>query len=202
MQQVFYPGHAGQPCIGEYGIALDRSDAFTRADIILVSRQAHAGASFYNSDYGRDAVLNRILANDLNGIRLEWIRVFVLIEKTAPAPGRAAEFFGVEIKKIELDTDDFIANGNPCTVKRRNILSRLFTGVSKEVCYWSGDVVGGCANVTTSFEDSRHLNPDEIHDLCARIGVQTSDPDKPTGHNGPSAGLAVSRNTLSSSSYH
>jgi len=112
MQQVLYPGHAGQPCVGEYGIALDRSDTFTRADIALVNRQAHGGASFYNSGFGRDAVLNRILAIDLKGVRLEWIRLFVLVEKTAPVPGRMPEFFGVEIKKIELDTDDFIAKGN------------------------------------------------------------------------------------------
>lgn len=198
MQQVFYPGHAGQPCISEYGIALDHAGTFTRADIVLVNRQAHGGASFYNSGIGRDAVLNRILANDLKGIRLEWISVFVLIETTAPTPGRMPEFFGVEITKIDLDTDDYIAKGNRCTVKRFNILSRLFTGMSEEICYWSGDVVGGCADVTTSCEDSRHLHPEEIRDLCARTGIHIDNPSDPTRHKGPQA----SRNTLSSSAYH
>ncbi|WP_171026551.1 hypothetical protein [Mesorhizobium comanense] len=37
MQQVFYPGHAGEPCVGEYAIALDRTDMIARADIVLVS---------------------------------------------------------------------------------------------------------------------------------------------------------------------
>ncbi|MER8671396.1 hypothetical protein NKH45_30300 [Mesorhizobium sp. M1156] len=40
MQQVFYPGHAGEPCVGEYAIAIDRSDMFARADIVLVSRSS------------------------------------------------------------------------------------------------------------------------------------------------------------------
>lgn len=202
MQHVLYPGNAGQPCVGEYAIALDRTGTFTRADVVLVNRQAHGGASFRNADIGRDVVLNRILANDLKGIRLEWIRVFMLIEKTAPAPGRMPEFFGVEIRKIEIDNVDFIARGNPCTVKRFNILSRLFTGISREVCYWSGDVVGGCANVTTSFEDSRHLDPDEIHDLCRRIGIHSDNGGGPAASDASTAGPALSRNTLSSSSYH
>lgn len=202
MQEIFYPGHANQPCIGEYGIALDNSDAFTRADIVLVSRQAHGGASFYNSGFGRDAVLNRILANDLKGIRLDWIRLFVLTEKAAPAPGRMPEFLGVEIKTIRLDTDDFVAKGNRCTVKQRNILSRLFTGISTEICYWSGDVIGGCANFSTSLEDARQLDRQEIDALCARIGIRCAEPDKPVGRNGPQAGRIATRNTLSSSSYH
>jgi hypothetical protein len=200
MQHVLYPGHAGQPCAGEYAIALDHSDTFARADIVLVSRLAHGGASFYNADFGRDAVVNRILANELKGIRHEWIRLFVLVEKTAPGPGRRPDFFGMEITKIELDTDDFVAKGNRCTVKRRNILSRLFTGISKEICYWSGDVVGGCANVTTSCEESRHLGRDEIHDLCARIGIATR--EQPIGRDNPPAGPTATTNTLSSSAYH
>lgn len=201
MQQVLHPGSAGQPCIGEYSVALDHSDTFTHADIVLVSRQAYGGASFYNADLGRDVVLNRILANDLKGVRLEWIRLFLLIEKTAPIEGSVPEFLGLEIE-IELDTDDFFAKGNRCTVKRRNFISRLFTGISREICYWSGDVVGGCANVTSSCEDCRHLGPDEIRDLCARIGIPTGEPGNPIGRSGPPTGPTATKNTLSSSAYH
>lgn len=202
MQPVLYPGHAGQPCAGEYAIALDHSDTFTRADIVLVSRLAHCGASFCNADFGRDAVLNRILATELKGIRLEWIRVFLLVEKTAPRPGCMPNFFGIEITRIELDTDDYVAKGNRCTVRRRNILSRLATGISREICYWSGDVVGGRADVTTSCEHSRHLGRDEIHDLCRRIGMPTGEPGKSIGRDNPSPGPTATKNTLSSSAYH
>lgn len=202
MQHVLYPGHAGQPCAGEYAIALDHSDTFTRADIVLVSRLAHGGASFCNADFGRDAVLNRILANELKGIRLEWIRLFVLVEKTAPGPRRMPDFFGIEITRIDFDTDDFVAKGNRCTVKRRNVLSRLVTGISREICYWSGDVVGGCADVTTSCDDSRHLGQDEVNDLCRRIGISTAEPGKPTGRDNPSPKPTAIKNTLSSSAYH
>lgn len=197
MQQVFYPGHAGQPCLGEYAIALDRSDTFSRADIVLLSRAAHGGESFWNSDLGRDTVLNRILATDLEGVRLDWIRLFVLVEKTAPLPGRMPELLGVEMT-ISMDVDDFIARGNRCTVERPNILSRLFTGIVKKVSYWSGDVVGGCAKVTTSFKQSRELDPDDIRTLCQRIGFHPGNPDRPAGHDH----LAASINTPSSPTYH
>mgnify|MGYP003382642227 CR=1 FL=1 len=197
MQQVFFPGHAGQPCLGEYTIVLDRSETFSRAEIVLVSRAAHGGESFWNSDLGRNTVLNRILASDLEGVRLEWIRLFVLVEKTGSAPGRMPEFLGVELK-IELDVDDFVDRGNRCNIKRPNILSRLFTGISRKVCYWSGDVVGGCAKVTASFKQSRDLEQEEIHTLCRRIGLKPGSPAGSAGHNGP----AASTNTLSSASYH
>ena len=123
MQQVFYPGHARQPCLGEYTIVLDHSEALARADIVLVSRAAHRGPSFWNSELGRNTVLNRIVATDLAGIRLEWIRLFVLHEKTAGAAGRLPEFLGVELK-INLDIDDYVAKGNRCTVRRTNMLLR------------------------------------------------------------------------------
>lgn len=170
MQQVFYPGHAGQPCVGEYAIAIDTSDMFSRADIVLVSRREH-GASFLQGNLGRDAAFNRILENELKGIRLQWVRLFVLVEKGAPAPGRPPDFVGLEIKDIVLDSDDYIARGNPCTVRRRNLFSRLLTGVSQRISYWSGHVVGGCARVSTSLENARHLDRTEIETLCARIGL-------------------------------
>jgi hypothetical protein len=198
MHQVFYPGHARQPCIGEYAIAIDRSDTFDRADIVLVSRHGHK-ASFFNGNIGRDAVLNRILINDLNGVRLDWIRLFVLTEKTAANPGERPDFYGVEIKDIVLDIDDYIAKGNPCTVRRRNYFSRLFTGVSQDVSYWSGHVIGGCARFSTSLENARQLDKTEIESLSLRIGLFQAEP-KPAPSN--TSTRPEPRNTWSSSSYH
>nr|WIE94752.1 hypothetical protein P9270_029925 [Mesorhizobium sp. WSM4875] len=194
MQQVFYPAHAGEPCVGEYAIAIDNSDMFVRADIVLVNRHGNS-ASFLNGNLGRDAVLNRVLRNDLAGIRLQWIRLFVLVEKGAPAPGQLPDFVALEIKDIALDTDDYIARGNPCTVRRWNFLSRLLTGVSQQISYWSGHVVGGCARVSTSLENARHLDRTEIETLCARIGLCAPPPAK-------ASPLLAIPNTWSSSSYH
>jgi hypothetical protein len=197
MQKVFYPGHAGQPCIGEYAIVLDQSGVLPSADIVLVSRQSHRGPSFQDSNTGRNLVLNRILTSDLRGIRLEWLRLFLLVERTASAPGLGPEFFGRELR-IDLDTDDFIARGNRCSVKRSNILARLFTGVSYCVSYWSRSVVGGCADVTSSLWDSRELDRQEIRALCQRVGIDTGTPNGPFGHRP----RAATPNTLSSTSYH
>ncbi|MER8458310.1 hypothetical protein NKH24_19780 [Mesorhizobium sp. M1300] len=201
MKQVFYPGHAGQPCVGEYAIAVDDSGSFPRADIVLISRREHGGASFLQGNIGRDTVLNRILMDDLSGIRLQWVRLFVLVEKSAPAPTPLPAFKGLEITDIILDTDDFIAKGNPCTVRRRNFFSRLFTGVSSEISYWSGHIVGGCARFSTSLENSRHLDQTEIETLCTRIGLRTP-AAKPSSSSVKTGSLPATRNTWSSSSYH
>ncbi|MBZ9709845.1 hypothetical protein LB543_24360 [Mesorhizobium sp. ESP7-2] len=200
MQQVFYPGHAGQPCVGEYTIIIEKSDMLERADIVLVSRAGH-GAAFLNGNFGRDCVVNRILANDLNGIRLDRIRLFVLVEKAVDVPSPMPPFRGLEIKDILLDTDDYIAKGNPGTVRRRNFLSRLFTGISDRISYWSGHVVGGCARFSTSLKMARRLDQPEIETLCARIGLVRPQHAPPIS---PDNGLdrLSPRNTLSSSSYH
>lgn len=200
MQQVFYPGHAGEPCAGEYAIALDRTDMIARADIVLVSRRSHM-ASFHSSGFGRDIVLNRILANDLQGVRLEWIRLFLLNEQSASASAAIPDFHATEITRIKLDTDDFIARGNPCTVRRRNFLSRLFTGISQEVSYWNGHVVGGCARFSTSLENLRLLDQTEIETLCTRIGLRTP-AAKPSPASTKTGSLPATPNTWSSSSYH
>ena len=200
MQQVFYPGHAGEHCVGEYAIVLDRTDIITRADIVLVSRLAHC-ASFHSSDFGRDIVLNRILASDLQGVRLEWVRLFLLTEKSSSMHGRMPDFFATEVTGIDLDTDDFIAKGNRCTVKRRNFFARLFTGISREVSYWSGDVVGGCAKFSTSLQNARQLDLQETEALCTRIGLG-SPPPKTAQPSVPPKNHLATRNAWSSSSYH
>ncbi|BCH19880.1 hypothetical protein [Mesorhizobium sp. L-2-11] len=200
MQQVFYPGHAGEPCVGEYAIVLDRTDMIARADIVLVSRLSHM-ASFHSSGFGRDIVLNRILANDLQGVRLNWIRLFLLTEQSASASAPIPYFHATEITRIKLDTDDFIARGNPCTIRRRNFLSRLFTGISQEVSYWNGDVVGGCARFSTSLENLRLLDQTEIETFCTRIGLRTP-AAKPSPASIKTGSLPAAHNTWSSSSYH
>jgi len=201
MQQVFYPGHAGQPFVGEYAIVIDKSDMFSRADVVLVSRSAHGESGFYSAALCRDAVLNRILENDLSGIRLQWIRLFVLAEKSASASSLSRRFAAVEIKDIVLDTDDFIARGNPCINRRRNLFSRLITGISREVSYWSGHVVGGCAKFSTSLQNARHLDEQEIETLCARIGLLSSAPETSQPTVRPGSHLAPC-GTWSSSSVH
>ena len=199
MQQVFYPGHAGEPCVGEYAIALNRTDMIARADIVLVSLLSHM-ASFHSSGFGRDIVLNRILANDLQGVRLNWIRLFLLTETYASGSGQGSEFHATEVR-IKLDPDDFIARGNPCTVRRPNFLSRLFTGISQEVSYWNGHVVGGCARFSTSIENLRLLDQTETETLCTRIGLRTP-AAKPSPASTKTNSLPATHNTWSSSSYH
>lgn len=201
MQQVFYPGHAGQPFVGEYAIVIDKSDMFSRADVVLITRREHGGASFLTGNFGRDAVFNRILVNDLSGIRLQWIRLFVLYERSALMPGGPPRFIGREIKDIVLDTDDFVARGNPCIIRSCNIFSRLITGISREISYWSGHVAGGCARFSTSLQNARHLDEQEIETLCARIGLRPPTPETAQPSVRTGSRLAT-RNAWSSSSYH
>lgn len=52
MHQVSFPGHAGQPCIGHYAIAIDRSGTFARADIVLVRRHGHEASLLNGNESG------------------------------------------------------------------------------------------------------------------------------------------------------
>ncbi|MER8671395.1 hypothetical protein NKH45_30295 [Mesorhizobium sp. M1156] len=157
--------------------------------------------SFHCSGFGRDLVLNRILANDLQGVRLDWIKLFLLDELPASASGPIPDLHATEITRIKLDTDDFIARGNPCTIRRRNFLSRLFTGISREVSYWNGHVVGGCARFSTSLENLRLLDQTEIETLCARIGLRTPAAE-PSPSSAKTGSLPATHNTWPSSSHH
>jgi len=69
MQTITFPGKEAQACRVEVGIAYRQGDAGRRADIVLIhNRRVGHQTSLLVSDQARDIVLNKILANDLQGV--------------------------------------------------------------------------------------------------------------------------------------
>lgn len=173
MQIIFYPGFSGQPCRAEYGIAINHDKSIARADILVInSRRAGLETSLVNSQQGRDIVLNKILANELQGVRVEFVRYFILVD--TDVPGWLA---GFEVP-IRLDFDDYKNKGNRYHVERvaaqshlRRVLNLVGFG-KKAFSYCARDVVGGCATFHTDFNQRRQMPQEEIRTLCAAVGYQ------------------------------
>jgi hypothetical protein len=176
MQLIFYPGSVNQVAQAEYGVLIRHENTIARADVVVInSPWASLGASLWNSQVGRDVVLNSILANELKGIHTQFIRFFLLVDLEAPGWMR-----GIELP-IRLDINDYMRKGNPHEVQRvatpglLGWLRHLAGFGQKRISFWGGHVQGGCANFSTNFEQRRHLSPEEITALCAAVGYQRSE---------------------------
>jgi len=178
MQVIFYPGSINQICRAQYGIAIRDDESITSVNIVVIN--SPRAAPLWTSRVGRDLVLNRILTNELLGIRMESVRFFVLAD--TEAPGRMT---GIELS-IKLDLNDYMKNGNPYQIRRvavPSLLGRLrhLVGMGqKTISFWSGHVLGGCAYFYVDFEQCRHLPPEEIGALCAAVGYQRGRDELPT----------------------
>jgi hypothetical protein len=182
MQLIFYPGSVNQVAQAEYGVLIRHENSIARADVVVInSPRTGLGASLWNSQIGRDVVLNKILANELKGVRTQFIRIFLLVDLEAPGWMR-----GIELP-IRLDINDYIKKGNPCEVRRvaapglMGWLRHLAGLGNKKLSFLGRDVLGGCANFYTDLEQRRHLPPEEITALCAAVGYQRSEDEDQRG---------------------
>ncbi len=180
MQMIFYPGNTDQPCRAEYGISISRDQSIESANIVVInSRRAGLGSSLWNTQEGRDIVLNKILANELKGVRTRFVRFFVLVEAEAPI-----WMTGIELP-IRLDFNDYIKKGNPYEVQRvaaPGLIGRLRYLVGcgqKKFSFLGQHVLGGCADFYTDFEQRRQLPREEITALCAAVGYQRARKEYP-----------------------
>lgn len=156
MKQIFYSGNDRQPCVAEYAIVVDDSGWIQRAHIVVVqSSRKGVWTSLYNTDEGRDNILNRILAQELPGVRVEFLTFNVILDLSNHMEGLRLP--------IRLDWDDYIARGNPHDSRfslKFNIkafLLQFFRKSYREISIWSGHVVGGCAEFYTDIMDpERH----------------------------------------------
>lgn len=152
MKQIIFPGHHRQPSEVFYSVFMDSTSFGYNAHIVVVQSSkngAQYGTFLSNSDEGRDNVLNRIIQQELKGIRLDYIRFSVIFEHSDSINGTTWP--------IMLSLDSYIANGNPHESK------------GKEITFLGYDVVGGCANVYTVFEEGTPLDSDEITRLLKEI---------------------------------
>lgn len=168
MKTMFYPGAHGMTGQAFVGIAVRHEGMIARTDIIVInSSRLGPATSLVNTDAGRDILLNKILATDLQGVRTEFVRFFVLYDGGKPHP-----MHGLELP-IRLDFADYKKNGNP--YEGPSLLQRLLyrAGFGQlTFSYWSGHVLGGCAKFYTDFEERRHVPEEEMNELCAAVGYQ------------------------------
>ena len=174
MQMIVYPGNANQPCQAEYGIAITRDASTTRADIVVIesaeARPHHT--PLLETHAGRDLVLNKILSTDLQGIGLDLMRFFVIIDAESPSETTGYEF------PIQLDVEDYRRQGNPVQIKDvpptsiKSWLRYMLGFYVNRVSVMNRDVVGGCATVKTNVERRRQVTAPEARLLLTAAGYQ------------------------------
>ena len=162
MKTIIFPGNHRQPAEAAYGIVLE--DELARI-VVWQEPGKHRGTSLWNTDEGRDNVLNRILETELAGIRTEFVRFSVAIIEEDGGRVHAMDF------PIHLDIDDYTARGNPHQVLDGGRLSDAFKWIvnrEKKISLRSYDVVAGCARHFTIFDEGEATaNPTA---LLARAG--------------------------------
>ena len=179
MQTIIYPGFDHQPCQALYGIVNHRDQA--RSDIVLINTpRLGPVTSLWNTQEGRDLVLNRILASDLQGVGTQYIRFFVFIDSGGADGMRGIEF------PMRLDFVDYKKKGHPYEVERVAAPTRVGRVLNllglRQLKFWVHDryLVAGCADFRSDFERQRHVLAEEIAALCAAVGYRRSQDGLPT----------------------
>jgi len=115
MSPIFYAGNRRQPCRAEYGIVLFRDGLeLTQAWIVVVWRRSiWGGTSLHNAYGGVDSILNRILSTELEGVRLDCIRMFLVQDYTDERlQGPYHQFAAIEVP-IRFNLRDWVERSQP-----------------------------------------------------------------------------------------
>ena len=173
MKTIYYPGNMGQVSCADYGVAIENDGAISKAHIVFYQDKRHApSTSLINTDKGRDIALNRVLENDLKGVRIDLIRFTVIFGDDYGDRLHSFSF------PINVDIDDYVAKGNPCDVKQapaddlRGVLLNLMGKGNKSYSFWSVNVVGGCARFYTQLSEATHLGEEEARALLTAAGFK------------------------------
>jgi len=175
VKQIVYAGNDRQPCVAEYAIIMDDSGFIQKAHIVVVqSSRKGVWTSLYNTDEGRNDVLNRILAQELSGVRVEFLSFNIILDLSD-------RMLGMRLP-IRLNWNDYIAKGNPyqesclpASGLKQTIL-QVFGRSKKETSVWSVHVVGGCADFFTDLMDPERQDLDtaEASKLLQQAGYSRS----------------------------
>jgi hypothetical protein len=168
---IVYPGEMNQPCQAEYGISITRGLLGTRSDIVVVD-SAEGGrhhTPLIDADIGRDIVLNKILSTDLQGVRLDQVRFFIVVNAESPFEMSGYEF------PIQLDMEDYRRQGNSAQIE--DVIPTSIKGwlryalgfYVKRESVMKRDVVGGCAIVKTD-QRRRHVTAAEARLILTAVG--------------------------------
>lgn len=173
LKRIYYPGNDRQPCQARYKIVFrqDEKKFFRCAYIVVFQDQAKDGpfTSLWNSDAARDNVLNRILENELAGVRLEYIRYVTIVE------GHAMDH------PIEIDVADYVSRGNPhdqLDAQPGDIQNKILNLIGKgdkRYAINSRDIVAGCCRVfTLGLDEGKRPTAVVLQDLLSQAGLDST----------------------------
>jgi hypothetical protein len=141
-EDIIYPDETGAPCVLRYRFAFAAS---TRLFVVL--HLVHNDPAFVSPNTSaivRDHLLNRILAERLQGVPVNAIRLAV------------TDAAGSFEYPIEVDVDDYIRRGNPFDSGQ---VSSTGTRVIERISLKSENVVAGRARVHTVHASPKELSP-------------------------------------------
>ncbi|WP_054086397.1 hypothetical protein [Pseudomonas syringae] len=178
VKEVFFPGNDRQPCLARYGIKIDPDHGIARAEIVVIqtNREGYPamGTSLYNTEDGRNIILNKILETDLRGVRVEFVSFYVILDLEHRLEGLKLP--------IRMDFEDYIKRGNPYGVESlpaENIAGKVMQWIGKgdkAYVYHSIHVQGGCAKFYTDLMDEQResVSTDKAKELFQAIGYEFS----------------------------
>lgn len=171
MRPIFYARNRRQPCRAEYGIVMFRNRLeLAQAWIVVVwRRSALSGTSLYNAYDGVDSILNRILSAELEGVRLDCIRMFLVQDYTDEREqGPYHRFDAIEVP-IRFNLRDWVERWQP-----PGVLQRLGNPFRRKVTWQapSDRAVAGSVACSTDPNQFRSLKDDEIDALFDAIGYR------------------------------
>ena len=149
MRTLYYPEMNSTPAVCEIGLILDASK------VVILARSKH----LLNSDSDRDAVLNRVLENEVCGIRWDYIR-FIVVLPDGEEPC-AREF------SVGPDMEDVMR----CE-RAKHPIKTLFRRIfRKPIEIHSGAWVAGTCRFQTDYESMKVIETDKVRDLLVRAGL-------------------------------
>lgn len=178
LKTTFFPGYMKQPCEVQYAIVKWPEPDNLITPVCIFVRQWDGNTSLINSDEGRNSLLTKILATDLEGVAIDFVRFVVSHEADCGTLGGVPHAFEF---KVRVDIDDYLAKGNRANVRSipdqtigGSILNFVFKDRAKrEISYWSRDVVGGCAKFYVDFEERAFVSREILEKLYTAIGMST-----------------------------
>lgn len=178
IKNIIFPSVHRTPCVAKYGVSVSSFDNTQRANIVVIQSAKFCEAGpicLHYSDEGVNSILNRVLASDLHGVRVEFITFTIITEQHNKLRGWRLP--------IRLDFEDYQSRGNVCWDQIAPITNGdLLSSINKDgsiTSFRRTDIVGGCANFYTVSEEGVAISHNEIKRLLGSVGYgHTTDIDE------------------------
>lgn len=139
------------PCEAQFGLHLDRNPDSSTLHIVVF--QSKLGTSLWNDEKGRNAVLNLVLSKHVAEVRIDRIRLHLILDQAVSG-----------MRGIELPVRaDITSMKRDSGIEVRGLFLKTYTAHSHAV-------VTGAARCYVDFDDRRLLSQHELERFCAILG--------------------------------